>query len=490
MLLVGISLLGFLLMISTGLYQISLVPGLHFDEAWAGNYAYRIFSEPGFWPIEAMSPYTHPWAHYVTAAFFHLFGANLFVYRAAGVAMNAVGAICAWFVLWRAGERKAAAVFPFILALFVPFLLNERFSIELTSFHVLCFGVLLLGTHLRSMVIVFFAAIFGITSHILFLAPVLGSLAVWGFQSGRWQRTHRAIVLLTAVGLWPFLWKIYQEIPEKDKALFLLVSDTLVIFFVSVFEQMPRVFRRSREALQWIAGIISLPFYFYLIFFSEGHWSVLFTNGRIFHPWVLAISVPATLIGFGYLIRKHRLIKWHGGQQRFWSWFLYTVFFLGILAVKPTPRYFELAFFFIAMGTAILLGHQKKAAIYRFMGVFAAVSLLILGTNYLRPGMLGQGVDRSFHFLIFKDNSSDSVSKQNLSRYLGAKGCSFSQVSTPDPRIREALLFLSHGDWPVSSAVSCPSGHPRVERSSSSDDLSALGVKTELFQVFKITWLN
>jgi hypothetical protein len=492
MLLAVISLLGFALMIGTGLCHVSQVPGFHFDEAWAANYAYRIFSEPGFWPVEAMSPYTHPWAHYLTAIFFRFFGVNLFVYRAAGVAMNVAGAFFAWAALWRTGEKKAATVLPFVLALFIPFLLNERFSLELTSFHILCFGVLLLGTQLRSIIIVFFAAVFGITSHILFLAPVLGALAVWGFRSGRWQGTHRAIVLLTAIGLWPFLWKIFREIPEKDKAIFLLASDTLVIFFVLVFEQMPRAIRRSRETLQWAIGIISLPFYFYLIFFSEGHWSILSTNGRISHPWLLALSIPMTVIGLIYLIRKYRQTKWQPGQQRFWSWFLYTVFFLGVLAVKPTPRYFDIAFFFIAIGISILLAHQKKVTVLIFMGLFAITSLSVLEFDYLQPGLRGLVVDRSYHFLIFKDNSADPLPKQNLARFLGDKGCAYSQVSTADPRLNEALLFLSHGDWPISTQAVCPSAHPHIERvgTDRSAETGSGYARTETFQMFQISWLD
>src|SRR6185437_2759892 len=132
-----ISLLGFGFLITTGLLWVSRVPGLHFDEAWAANYSYRILSEPGFWPLTAMSPYTHPWSHYLTAAFFHFFGTSLFTYRAAGVSMNVVGALLAWIALMRWGERRAACLFPFLLAFFIPFVLNERFTIEITSFLIL-----------------------------------------------------------------------------------------------------------------------------------------------------------------------------------------------------------------------------------------------------------------------------------------------------------------------------------------------------------------
>ena len=495
-----LSLLGFGFLIATGLLWVARIPGLHFDEAWAANFAYRILTEHGFWPLSAMSPYTHPWAHYVTALFFHLFGTSVFVYRAAGVSMNVAGALLAWVALMRWGERRAAALFPFLLAFFVPFVLNERFTIEITSFLILCLGLLILGAQLRSSIVVFVAAFFGVTSHLLFLAPVLALLSVWGLQSGRWRFSHRMLVLMTALSLAPFLWSVYREIPEKDKASVLLLADAAVIVFVVVFGQMPRAIRRMRETLKWIVGIASIPFMFYLMFFSEGHWSILFTHGMIARHWILVFSVPLTLLGLASLCRMYWRSDWSPPEQRFWSWMLYTVFFLGILAVKPTPRYFDIAFFLMAMGASVLLGRLPWRRSAVFLGLFVGMSGLVLCGNYFLPGLRGRGVDRSYRFLFFHDSSGDPLPKQDLVRFLGQEGCAYSQVGTPDPRMAEALLFLSHGDWPVRTGARCPASHLLVERvaeeapfwpGGGSIKAGKVGkAGSEVFGAFRMTWQN
>jgi hypothetical protein len=463
------SLLGFLAMAVTGLVAAGRMPGIHFDEAWAANFAYRIATEKGFWPLDAMSPYTSPWAHYWIAGFFKLFGANFFVYRAAGLSMCMVGAALACLSLVRVGEKKAAALLPWILAFFVPFVMNSRLSVEITTFHIFCLGLLMFGAQIRSGVlsifVVFLAVVLGITSHILFAAPVLGCLAVWFLRSGRWQREARLLVFLAAVGLLPFFWHVYRSIPEKDKALAILSADIAVVVGVLIFERTPRAILRIRDNLWWLIGILSLPFWFYLLVFSEGDWSVLFAEGRIASPWVLFLSVPFTLGAAVYLARAYRRKRWGLSQQRFWNWVIFTVLCLGVLAVKPAPRYFEMGFFLLAIGTAVLLGQLPKAKIVRFLVPFITVSGAIL---------------------FFKDDSSDSLPKQDLARYLGSRGCSFAQVTTGDPRLAQALQFLSYGDWPVMAGAQCPSAHVSVARLADGDPQP--GVRGENFEQFRIVW--
>jgi hypothetical protein len=41
-------------------FQMSHVPGPHFDEAWQGLFINRILNEPGFFPTQAMNSYTTP----------------------------------------------------------------------------------------------------------------------------------------------------------------------------------------------------------------------------------------------------------------------------------------------------------------------------------------------------------------------------------------------------------------------------------------------
>jgi hypothetical protein len=117
---------------------------------------------------------------------------------------------------------------------------------------------------------------------------------------------------------------------------------------------------------------------------------------------------------------------------------------------------------------------------------FAAVSLMILSVDYFMPGSRHEGIDRSYRFLIFHDNSEDSLPKQDLARYLGERGCDYSQLLPSDPRISEALQFLSHGDWQVSAAARCPARHFQVERLAATQELPQ---NAEVFGQFRITWI-
>jgi hypothetical protein len=100
------------------------------------------------------------------------------------------------------------------------------------------------------------------------------------------------------------------------------------------------------------------------------------------------------------------------------------------------------------------------------VSLFVVMSGLELGLNYYLPSWENRGLDRSFRFLIFNDNSSDSLPKQALAQELGAEGCTPDRVSSPDPRIAEALRFLEIGDWPIRGEASCPGSRIRVARAS------------------------
>jgi 4-amino-4-deoxy-L-arabinose transferase-like glycosyltransferase len=210
---------------------IGRAPGLHFDEAWAANYAYKIASVPGFWPIDAMSPYTHPWSHYVTAAFFKLLGPHLWVVRLAGTMMSGFGIILIAKTLGALGETKAQAYFACLAAACFASVANERFAIEINTFHVLCLGLLVYGVVLKRWLFIGASAVFGVTSHILFLAPLLAAFWVWA-ASDRKDKKDRVFIGMICVLLLPFFFSVYLEIPEKGKALTVILVDLLALIYV------------------------------------------------------------------------------------------------------------------------------------------------------------------------------------------------------------------------------------------------------------------
>jgi hypothetical protein len=169
--------------------------------------------------------------------------------------------------------------------------------------------------------------------------------------------------------------------------------------------------------------------------------------------------------------------KW---PKPFAQWSFYVIFFVGVMSTKPAPRYFEMVFVIALAGAALALSRipfQRAAGI--FISVFALISVTQWRANYIGPSLRHEGVDRSFRYLIFHDNSSDSLSKQSLVDELGKDGCGPTQVSTSDPRLGEALHFLARGDWQVSDEK-CPGAPVKVERAAT----GAVGRRFEGFSLF------
>jgi hypothetical protein len=77
------------------------------------------------------------------------------------------------------GEKRAGAYFACLAAVCVPSILNERFAIEINTFHVLCLGLLIYGSVTRRWSLIALSVIAGVSSHILFLAPALAAFLVW-----------------------------------------------------------------------------------------------------------------------------------------------------------------------------------------------------------------------------------------------------------------------------------------------------------------------
>ena len=103
---------GFSLMIATGLAAGGADSRDAFRRGMGGQLRLPDFDGKGLLAARCDESVHSSLGHYWTAGFFHLFGVNLFVYRAAGLSMCVLGALLAWVTLVRIGERKAAAILP------------------------------------------------------------------------------------------------------------------------------------------------------------------------------------------------------------------------------------------------------------------------------------------------------------------------------------------------------------------------------------------
>ncbi len=159
-------------------FRLGDLPALHYDEAWALNYSWRISFERGFWPLAAMSPYTAPWAHYWAALWMKIFGPSVLVFRASQVTLALAGMLALAFSLKKNFSRvRFLCVLPLLPAL----VLNHRFAVELNGFHVLALGLFCLALSRKRYALAAAVAWAGTTAHILFYAVPLGLLSHQGF---------------------------------------------------------------------------------------------------------------------------------------------------------------------------------------------------------------------------------------------------------------------------------------------------------------------
>lgn len=404
-----------------------------------------------------MSPYTSAWSHYIAAAFFKLFGTSLWVYRASGISLVVAGVFLICMALKNLNQARAAAILPWVAAFFSAAVINHRFVIEINTFHVFCFGLFVWGlssaSRWASSLAILSAVVLGVTSHVLFIAPVFACLILAFWDDVFLKDSRKRLIASTGLVLLAgFFLRIHLGVPEKDKSLALLLVAGLCLFgvlFPSPFSKLIRLIRRKIEkpvlALFFLLCAVAG---FFLLFFSEGSWAAAFFNGGQSDTRVMIWPLIALGVGFPFSWKKFRTLAQENPiWAKAFAWAALTVILTAVLATKPAPRYFEIPFLILASLFALALAHAPKRWAALALGLWVASGFMQLKMNYFKPALEGNIPERSFHFLFFKDNSSDTLSKQDLARYLADSGCRFDQISSSDVRIMDPLKFLSLGDW-------------------------------------------
>ncbi|HEY8279526.1 MAG TPA: hypothetical protein VIH99_07885, partial [Bdellovibrionota bacterium] len=368
---------GALLLLFLHFYKLGSVPGLHYDEAWAMNYAWRIANEPGFWPLTAMSPYTAPWAHYWAALWMKLLGPSVFVFRASQVFLS-LGGIGFLALALPRGYRTA---FLFMIAAVPALPLNHRFAIELTGFHVFAFGLLCWAISRKKVGVAVFAALLGTTAHILFYGVMLGLVAMVLLEAvNLGQRAVAgAMVYFGAMAL--FFLHVMLLIPERGKAAALVLSSVAIVGLLLCKGDKWTIWK----SVWWKRALLVGAAVFFLngIFFSEGSWSLAISRGVIAEGKDGLLVLTSALL---YLC----IFIWpiEAFPPALKTWLFSSFFFLGMMMLKPAPRYFELLFLGLAatipfvgekLSALKIVGPERTArtpfefavGVFLFLGIFA-----------------------------------------------------------------------------------------------------------------------
>lgn len=443
----AIMLSGWIALFFTHLFSLTQVGGWHLDEAWAGNFSHRIAFESGFWPFQAMSPYTTAWSHYIAALAFRIFGTSVFVYRATGILEVFLGIALITATLARRGEIKAAALLPGVIAFFPVLVMNHRWVIEMNTFFVLCAGLVTYGIASRRQGLAYIGAFLGITSHVLFLAPCL-ALLYWCWVNGKLDRRQRMSIGALAITLGAFFVRIFLRTESDDhmKAL-ALIGLSIVIAFGA---QVPSPVENGRKYFLLIPAILGIPLLFPFLLFIEGSWVALFFSGTLQTPLLIGtILIPVALLIFY-------------SRPKFFSELLWLPFCLVLtllMVVKPGPRYYEIPFLFCAVLFATGLSRVTTTRAKQVLVLWFAFGSLQLGANYFLPTIAETQVDHTFHLWRFHDSSADMLPIQRVARRLSREGCDYSDLKLTDDRMEQCLKFLSYGDWPTPAPHRCNLSH-------------------------------
>lgn len=432
--------LGLALLFFLHFYKLGAVPGLHYDEAWALNYSWRIAFEEGFWPLQAMSPYTAPWAHYWGALWFKLFGPSMLVFRSSQIVLALSGLLFLGLSL----KQNFRLRFLWALLLIPALVLNHRFAVELNGLHALALGCLALSLKRKSYAGAAFFAILGTTAHILFYAVSLGLLTAVFLQNMAIDRRARsaAIAYFALTGL--FFLRVLLEIPEKGKAAALVASSLMAIALLFLQGERWKVCRWA----WWERGVMlgAAVFVFNGLFFAQGWWSLSIQSG--INAWN---GLPGILCGSVFVLLFAFLTWEHARRIKKWMllWMAAGTFFLGVMMLKPAPRYFEVFF----LGLAFLWAGELRSRLMIGAACALVVNAVLVLWPYTAPFPV---VESDRRFLFFKDSNRDFLESQNLVKFLGSSGCALSDIHTGDPRLFETFKALARGDWAVNASQPCP----------------------------------
>jgi hypothetical protein len=275
-------------------------------------------------------------------------------------------------------------------------------------------------------------------------------------QGHSFSKRERQTIVGVALILMPFFLSVAFRVPEKGKGFALCgLIFSIAIMFKFFSDKMLKLFSRLIW-IKWLICLVAIPFIANLIFYLDGHWLQKTMSG--------VLPAPITVLGSVALLILFTIVMWRQlvDGKHVVLLFILTNLLIGIMMLKPAPRYYELGLWTGLILLAALMRNLKAQQLATCLGALVAVSItsLALNSDYAWRHDLSEVVDLKFG--PWKESSVDFLPKQKLAAMLGAKGCHLSAVKGGDPRIITALRFLSYGDWPESDAI-CPWQNYRVE---------------------------
>lgn len=447
--------LGFMASVFTQVYAITKIPGLHFDEAWQGEFANR-FLHPELShigpeaPLAAMNSYTTPILHAILALQFKVWGPSLLVMRATLAALN-LSALAICIAALAPLSIGAAGFFAFIWALLPLSVHDHRFYIEMTSLHGLCFALILAFTFglkknpkpsFAKRALWALAFWVGCYSHVLFIAVGISALIfVSSRQPEAWvSKTFRNHVAFFSLTLLPLATRMALGTKKAMPIVLVMSLASLALIAWRASEKQWSLIGKISASTARLVPFLAIP---HLVFFSfylmGGSWPYAQVTS-VFSFWLGVPNAILWVLILATATSKPRTETEADAVAGFYCLFLTT----SVLMLNQAPRYYVIALIAAIVVMALRLESLRpKIAMPIFLAFIGWNSFLFV-FHYVKPFSENGARITEFRSWRFHDSARDFRPAQRVHEWLKTNGCRYSSDIEPTTfQIYLPLAFLS-----------------------------------------------
>jgi len=228
-------------------FKLSIIPGLHGDEAWVGLQALH-FKRDHLDRLSGMNHYTGILQPYLSSVVFSLIGEGVFQLRVIGPIFNFLGLIIIILIFRSTRYYHATAIFLLITGQSVLLLISPRIAWEVNSFTLFFIALLLLSLYMiqvKNRFIVqnigyflfLITNIIGTYNHVIFscisMAGLMG-LVIWSIQNKSLR--HKNLLVLSLINAFNLVLLFYIMQHDTDQLLSIRGYVTALIFALILAE--------------------------------------------------------------------------------------------------------------------------------------------------------------------------------------------------------------------------------------------------------------
>jgi dolichyl-phosphate-mannose-protein mannosyltransferase len=401
------------------------VPGLIGDEGLEGEHAYQLLRGTEN-PLLGINSYISVWTDYLRLPFLTLFGTSALAVRLPMFLFSFATFWLAWAVLQKLFGARVALI-ALTLALFSPpYLLYQRLGWEWTLFPFFALLTLALLMHRgrHAPLLAGMSAGLGASTHVLFIATVVGLLISWVL---RFVRRPRELLFW-----WPFI-----------PGFMAVFGFQLAILSIHREDQPPlsRLLATLPDRLMDVPAVLTH-------FLSGSAYVALYTGHGLNIPAMQTVTGVLLLLCVAAVFLGERK-----KQARAWALGIAIGLFVATVMIDHhAMRYFFL--FTLGVWTLAGVGLGKVLSRVQTIASFPHISAITLAllllfwsaTQAFVPYLKTGGSDRSFSFGSRTNTAADFADIRLLVACLRTTGT----VYAVEPQIRNRLVFLSHGNPDIS----------------------------------------